>query len=145
MTWHGDLLQAQAQDLSSTLHAHGIPHVFPGISDAFPQCQPLHFPGWVQLRKIAEVLHREKQLLNGRLEVEACNEHYVCTPASTAGRAVGRPAWFRRSASLRARSMQTSMLMYSNSATRPHRGMPTLSKYSLAFLRCLRWLSSWTT
>ena len=37
-------------------------------------------------------------------------------------------ARFRRSAKLRARSIQTSMLMYSNSATRPHSGMPICSK-----------------
>jgi hypothetical protein len=75
MTRHGDLFQGHTQDLSSAFDAHGVLHVFPGVSNAFSQSQPFHLPGRVQAWEIAEVLQSERQLLNGCFEVKACNEH----------------------------------------------------------------------
>src|SRR5579871_873967 len=68
------------------------------------------------------------------LEIRPVGRHTAtsCSRDGTTASSVSRAASFR------ARSMQTSILMYSNSATRPHRGSPTPSKYSLARLRCLR-------
>ncbi len=67
----------------------------------------------------------------GDLEVGALGRFHTEIPT---GNGAATAARLSRSAILRARSMQTSILMYSNSATRPHCGMPICSKYVLA--RC---------